>query len=181
MVHILENKSCRAPLIKCGRVGSDLVQDLTPCCPGHWADCAKTWQVFYPYGYQATEIIWAYWTPTPWPERPQGDSGGTCSFNRVFLGKLYKTQDVGCLWISGEGLGQIRSRTSPRCPAVIQSAWGRFAAVVPWAIGLKFGWHVTIIRTWPKIYFGPAASTPWPDCCGKRVRALKWLLPGVIP
>ena len=45
-------------------------------------------------------------------------------------------------------------------------------------IGLKLGRRGTIIGTWPKRYFGPAASTPWPDCSGKRVRAPKGLLPG---
>ena len=45
-------------------------------------------------------------------------------------------------------------------------------------IGLKLGRHGTIIGTWPKRYFGPVASTPWPDCSGKRVRAPKGLLPG---
>ena len=49
-------------------------------------------------------------------------------------------------------------------------------------IGLKLGRRVTIIiGTWPKRYCGPAASTPWPDCSGKRVRAPKGLLPGEQP
>ena len=66
--------------------------------------------------------------------------------------------------------------------AAIPCAWGSSAAMVPWLIGLKFGWHVTIIGTLPKRYFGgPATLNPLPDCRGKRVRAPKGLLPGEQP
>ena len=37
------------------------------------------------------------------------------------------------------------------------------------------------IGTHPNRYFGAAASTPWPDCSEKRVKAPKGLLPREIP
>ena len=65
--------------------------------------------------------------------------------------------------------------------AAIPGAWGRSAALVPWPIGLNFVWHVTILVSCPKRYFGPFAPNPWHDRSGKCVKAQKWLLPGEIP
>ena len=46
-------------------------------------------------------------------------------------------------------------------------------------IVLKLGRGVTLMGAWPERCFGTAAS--WPDCSGKRVRALKGLSLGVLP
>ena len=46
---------------------------------------------------------------------------------------------------------------------------------------LKLGRRDTLIGTRHKKYFWAAASTSWPGCSGKRVRAPKGLLPGEIP
>ena len=58
---------------------------------------------------------------------------------------------------------------------------GKFDAVVVGLLGPKLGQCVTLMVTWPEIFFGPATPHPRPDCRAKCVRAQKGLIPGEIP
>ena len=102
-------------------------------------------------------------TPPPGRGRSKSASGGPCSPNHAFLGKLYKTKVEEHPWYSGGGSGQIRSRTSPRGPAARPSARGRSAAVVIGPIELKLGRCVTPMEKWSKTYLGPN----WPQPPGR--------------
>ena len=72
--------------------------------------------------------------------RPRSGSGGPWRLNGVFLGKLYKAEVVEHPWLSGEGLGKIRSRTSPRGVAAHSSAWGR-SGLLLWSL-CWLGWNL---------------------------------------
>ena len=72
-------------------------------------------------------------------EWPWSASGGPCSLNRVFLGKIYKTKIAKQPRFSGGRSGQIQSPTLPRGPAATPSSRVGSAAVVSGPIRLKFG------------------------------------------
>ena len=83
--------------------------------------------------------VWTRCPPPPGRGRPKSASGGPCSPNGAFLGKLYKTKVEEHTQFSGDGSSQIWSQTSPRCPAGGPSARGASADLVPWLFGLKLG------------------------------------------
>ena len=74
---------------------------------------------------------------------------GMHSPNGAFLGKLYKTTVEEHPRFSGDGPGQIRSRTSSWGMTAGPSASGRSAAMVPRPMELKLGTGVTQLGTWP--------------------------------
>ena len=58
--------------------------------------------------------VWIGRTPSPGRGRPKSASGGPCSPNGAFLGRLHKTKVAEHHQFCQSRSGQIRSRTSPR-------------------------------------------------------------------
>ena len=85
--------------------------------------------------------------PPPGQGSQKRASGGLYSPNGAFLGKLYKIKVEEHPQYSRGRYGQIRSLTSPRCPAGGPSATGTSAGMVPSLTGLKLGMEM---RTHPE-------------------------------
>ena len=93
-------------------------------------------------------------TSLPGRGRPKSTSGGPCSPNQAFLGKLSQTKVEEHPRYGGGGSGQIKSSTSPRGPVACPSARGSSAAMVIGPFKLKLGRCVTHMGTWPQRCFG---------------------------
>ena len=132
--------------------------------------------------------VWTRCPPPPGRGRPKSASGGPCSPNGAFLGKLYKTKVEEHAQFSGDGSSQIRSQTSPRCPAGGPSARGASADLVPWLFGLKLGREMSthpgrstpVFGTPPPRSGGPNNGVPGSRCSGIGFSKAVWDLQRVL-